>query len=314
MLISEKSPLVFIHVPKTGGISMFVTFCQLWGERIADLYNCTSANPSEAGKLLKNEQISLYCGHYSFGMHEWLDRPSYYVSVVRHPVRRIQSLYYFSLQFRHVIRQRMLQNKEMPFSGWFDQGHFPDFYKDYESWILDKECMDRFFASNSAELDNGMVRRFSGLGLSATPCSKYDLERAKENIERHFSAVGVTERYADTLKLFSRVLQLPELQEHQFNLGDKSRDAELPACVLAQIEAMNPLDLELYDWVCARLDAQLQALPSAIANPAGGRSDYINLPLWHAVGQSPLREAAMKAGGPPQIPYYSSTSQRVEQP
>jgi hypothetical protein len=79
--------------------------------------------------------------------------------------------------------------------------------------------------------------------------------------------------------------------------------------VRAQIEAMNQLDLELYDWVCARLDAQLQAKPPAIANPAGGRSDYFDLPLWRAVGQSPLREAAMKVGGVPPMPWRPGMTQ-----
>ncbi len=95
MLIDEKNPLIFMHIPKTGGMSLFTAFCKFWGTRIADLYNVSSADPGPAEAAIRAQDKCLYCGHFPFGLHEWFDRPVCYASVLRQPVERVVSLYHY---------------------------------------------------------------------------------------------------------------------------------------------------------------------------------------------------------------------------
>ena len=284
MLITPQHPLLFMHIPKTGGMSMFVAFCRLWGKDIADLYNATAAAPETALRAMRDPRHTLYCGHYTFGLHEWMQRPAYYMSVVRRPVERIVSLYHYCLPIWNNLREDVGKGKS--FEQIFKNPQLPDYYLDFRDWILGDPGPETFLACPSADLDNGMVRRFSGYGLNPQPCPTEALAKAKENIERHYSVVGVLERYADTLRLVADKFELGELFEHTVNTSPKKRagDKQLAAAILARIEAMNRLDLELYDWVTERFEQELRTPGKPILVPAGGRTDYKHIKLWKSAG------------------------------
>lgn len=311
--VSAENPLLFMHIPKTGGISLFTAFASLWGTDIADLYNITGRNPDSAGLLVADHSKILYCGHFAYGMHGWFDRPVYYASVLREPVARIVSLYYFCLPMLNHISKLLRQ------ADW-DLGRVsaPDYYLDFEPYLRHEQSPEAFFDSPSAELDNGMVRRFSGFGLNPAPCPVSALAQAKENIERHFSVVGLLERYAETLHLMSETFRLPQLAKNSMNINPQGKEkfAPLSLKIINKIRAMNELDIELYDWVCKRFDAHLQELRPPVAIPGYSRNDLASMPLWRAVGQSPLRQAVMEQRGVPvmkkDVPVRSLVCNRLE--
>lgn len=297
-VIAAQSPLIFMHLPKTGGMSMFTAFTALWRTAIADLYNVSSRNPQIAIQATQNPGNILYCGHYSFGLHEWLDRPAYYASVLREPVNRIVSLYHF-LQPNLTWYKSLLQQAGGDIEKLRADKRLSDYYFDFLPCLSGELTAANFFASPSAELDNGMVRRFSGYGLNPSPCPETALEQARLNIERYFSVVGLLERYPETLELMSRTFGLPALKENHVNKNhSKEHKAPLDDAIMQQIRDMNRLDTALYDWVSARFDAQMDA-PRAIPVPGGGRTGAAHMPLWRGVGESPIREAAMQQGGVP---------------
>ena len=299
MLVSEKTPLVFMHIPKTGGMSLFTAFCSLWGSRIADLYNVSCAAPAAAARAIQNADLCLYCGHFAFGLHEFFDRPVYYASVVRHPVERVTSLYYFVLPVLHSARRAMSKKAMTAREALFKPG-MPDYYQDFLPWLETEQTPEAFFASPSADLDNGMVRRFSGVGLRSGPCPVEALGQAKAAVERYFSVVGVLERYSDTLRLMETKLGLPSLSENRVNVNDKKgAGGQLSADIVRRIETMNALDIAFYEWVCERFDTELTDPSPAVLVPGGGRQGDPAAVLWRAVGTSPLRDAAMKLRGVP---------------
>jgi hypothetical protein len=311
MLIDEKNPLIFMHIPKTGGMSLFTAFCKLWGTRIADLYNVTTANPRPAADAIRARDKCLYCGHFPFGLHEWFDRPVYYASVLRQPVERVVSLYHYVQPMLAGVR-RTMADKGLSAEQVFAGGKVADYYHDFLPWIEGEQTVEAFFSCPSADLDNGMVRRFSGVGLAPGRCPPEALERSKENIEKCFSVVGRLDRYGDTLTLLERKLGLPGLPENRVNVNArKPKSSELSPALKERIEAMNALDLALYDWVGQRFDEELADPSPPIKVPGGRRKDFQNVSLWLAVGNSPLRDAAMEARGVPARPqplvrhYYS---------
>lgn len=301
-VISAQSPLIFMHLPKTGGMSLFTAFSALWRTAIADLYNVSSRNPQIAVQATQNPGTILYCGHYAFGLHGWLDRPAYYASVLREPVSRIVSLYHF-IQPNLARYKTLLQQAGGDIEKLRADKRLSDYYFDFLPCLRGEFSAENFLASPSAELDNGMVRRFSGYGINPAPCPEAALEQAKLNIERHFSVVGLLERYPETLELMSRTFGLPALNENHVNQNrSKERKPPLDDAVMQRIRDMNRLDTALYDWVSARFDAQREA-PRAIPVPGGGRTGAAGMPLWLGVGESPIRKAAMQQGGVPEMKY-----------
>lgn len=140
-----------------------------------------------------------------------------------------------------------------------------------------------------------MVRRFSGYGLNPEKCPESALEVAKANIERHFSFVGLLERYDETLLALATLFGLPELRKEHVNKNKVQQD-ELPLSdsVLRKVREMNALDIQLYDWVKERFDRMATNLREPVLVPGEDCARPITS-LWRAVGQSPIREARMKA-------------------
>lgn len=303
--ISATSPLIFMHIPKTGGMSMFTAFSALWGTAIADLYDVSARNAGLAEKAVQDPGKILYCGHYAFGLHEWLGRPAYYASVLREPVARIVSLYHYCQpMFKAYGKRLQLAGGDM--AKLAAQPDLSDFYLDFPNCLTGTPTPEAFFASPCAELDNGMVRRFSGYGLNPAPCPDAALALAKQNITQHFSVVGLLERYPQTLQLMASTFNLPALNANHVNANRQKKDqAPLSDAIMDKIRQMNRLDLALYDWVSQRFEAQL-AQPQAPLRVAGGaRTDVAAMPLWRSVGRSPLREAAMREKGVPKRPQPS---------
>ena len=110
------------------------------------------------------------------------------MAIMRQPLDRIMSLYY-SIQLREItLRTRKVWTS---FQLLVDNRIFPNLYVDFLPWIEGQQTQTKFLRCLSAELDSGLIRRFSGVGLNAQRCPKEAFDKAKRNIERYFSLVGV---------------------------------------------------------------------------------------------------------------------------
>lgn len=296
--MSAATPLIFMHIPRTGGLTLLSGLAEEYGTSIADMYGCTVANPGPAMELLSDLLYRCYCGFFSFGLHHWLGRPARYISIVRQPVRRLIALYSALRPIRQQIRRAGHQQGES-ISALIKAGKIADAYQDFLDWIEDDfEKAERFFDSPAAELDNGMVRRFSGHGLTTGPCPEAALHRAQRNIERCFSVVGVFERYQQTLDLLGSLLEMPGLR--QIWVPEMATDKPLlDGSLVELIDRNNRLDLALYDWIVARFEALCAGAPQlAVVVPGAEIGDKAAPPpLWKAVGPAPRREVAIKLGG-----------------
>lgn len=94
--MSEKEVLIFMHIPKTGGTTL---------RRIID----KQYKPNEIYRTYKNvvkpqgkmtdQNIRCIQGHDYFGIHKQINKPYKYVTMLRDPVERVISNYYYSRQF-----------------------------------------------------------------------------------------------------------------------------------------------------------------------------------------------------------------------
>ena len=240
-LAASAPTVLYLHIPKAGGTTLgeFVfNQCQDGSGRDEGLLNSGvlflsygfikddgPTLPSHVGQLLASTSLRAVLGHFSFGLHEHLTRPSTYVTMLRDPVERVVSLYHY-LQ----LEGRM----------------------DIEQFIAEPPIK---------EVDNDQVRRISGEDPAIGACTVEMLRLAQQNLQRHFSVVGVTERLEETLVLLERRLGwTKEVATYPRNVNPaKSRVKDVPERVMKAIRRRNELDSELYRFATEAMDTAIAA-------------------------------------------------------
>jgi hypothetical protein len=87
------------------------------------------------------------------------------------------------------------------------------------------------------------------------------LDEAKRNLRRDFAAVGLTERFDESLLLFAHNFGWRNLFYTRKNVSSRRpRRVECPRDAISAIVSANRLDLELYDFAKKLFETQLLAL------------------------------------------------------
>lgn len=248
--LDPGSLLLFLHIPKTAGTTLHQFFYTAYfdeahesagldendenGQLNYGIYHYPggfehgdTAPPPDLARILRRPDVRIVMGHFSFGIHELQPRPARYLTVLRDPIERAVSV------ASHYLRWSEGDERDVP-------------VPELEAYLV---------SGDLPELDNGQTRRLSGI----EPSSPDALDRAKENLVDHFAAVGLTERFAESLAVFSGVLEW----ELDYWLGPRQVNPQklagsLSADVLAAVEQRNVVDLELYRWCSARFDEQFE--------------------------------------------------------
>src|SRR5262249_32600052 len=114
----------------------------------------------------------MFKGHMLFGLHEVLPQPATYITVLRDPVERALSAYYY-----------MRTYKLHPFSWKLRK----------EKWSLE-EYVER------TPRDNVQCKIMAGADYHG-PSTQEIFETAKQHMNRYFSVVGLSERFEESLAL-----------------------------------------------------------------------------------------------------------------
>jgi Galactose-3-O-sulfotransferase len=235
-LNAPTAPLiVFVHVPKTGGM----TLDSILARRLRPI---SADSMDEAKSLIESlpefelGQVELLSGHVPYGVHAFFHRPAKYVTMLREPVRRVVSHYWF------------VRND-------------PDHYL-YRAVIDDKLTL-RDYADRgcrlSAEIENGQVWMFSERARRLECADRQSLEEAKGVLRDEFAVVGTTERFDESVVCMQHVLGLKRPVYVRRNIGPGPRGL-LDEETRAAIKAHNRLDAELYAWANELLDAQIRRI------------------------------------------------------
>ena len=222
--MSENNLTIFMHIPKTGGTTLSKIFRELYN--IDQIYD----HDAFKGKVIKHENLTreekeklkAVAGHYFYGIHQFSTKEFDYFTMLRDPVDRVISSYYF------------LQN-------------YPG-YERVKDMTLEEFVMKEPEASN---LQTMMVS-----GNPDIP----DLEKAKENLKT-FTVVGLTEFFNESLFLLKKAYGWNDIHYKKQNITKKRlKKEELPSTVINIIKTYNELDLELYDFSKQLMTKQLQTL------------------------------------------------------
>jgi tetratricopeptide (TPR) repeat protein len=219
----SKKLLVFTHIPKTGGGTLSSILSKNYAEdTILPLkYKSFTDVLTELSESQK-KQIACCVGHIPFGLHEYFSKPAIYITLLRHPIDRVISLYYF------ILRQKV--------------------HRFHDELIAKQMTLKDFVVSGFEPVLNTQTRILAG--LSGSPISRDELNMAKKNLEEHFFAVGTTEKFDDFLLMLQKRLGWKYISYQKKHVTyNRPRTEDIPGDVLKLIKERNELDLELYEFV-----------------------------------------------------------------
>ncbi len=231
----------FLHVPKTGGSTLRSVLARQYG--LSGILYCEPSGPKWPKGLsvldfIRNgmlaQDVRLITGHYPLGVHEYARRPVRYISLLRDPLDRELSNYYYAFSYQlHPLRAAIISG-ELTF--------------------------DVFLARQQTTPSAGQTHLLSG----QYPMHGDALAAASFNMSHSLVAVGVAERFDETLLFFAKQLgwRPPLYVRRNVTKLDEERQAERDARLQnAQQAAMEYLraDYALYGQANVRLNNFVEA-------------------------------------------------------
>lgn len=95
-------PLIFVHMFKAGGTSLRRVIRKQFPDARVCLLN-GNFNESNAWRSLsqhERDKFELILGHQHYGHHEFLSKPASYMTMLREPVDRVLSFYFFVKRYK----------------------------------------------------------------------------------------------------------------------------------------------------------------------------------------------------------------------
>jgi hypothetical protein len=225
-IAEQGETLIFLHIYKAAGTTLRKIIEHNYDPSAVYIVDIAERKSFSRFKELappERKRFAVMQGHVKFGLHELIPRPATYLTMLRDPVDRVLSDYYFILRatIHPLYEQVTLENMTL---------------RDY---IRSKK---------SLSVDNGQVRVLCGEpDVAYGNCSRAMLEEAKYNLENHFSFVGLAERFDESVVMMKRTFgwKMPLYVRHNVT-RDRPRKEHIPEDILRLIEEGNALDIELY--------------------------------------------------------------------
>jgi hypothetical protein len=247
--------LIHLHIAKTGGTTLssmvkhafapheiFETMSkdhQVYGG--LDLLTYASCEHMLRESDIDN--IRYFTGHVPIGVDRIFGRPTKYIAVVRHPVERLLSYFYFRIQGGDPY---LKDGKPITVEDYVESGG-DIIFDNYQVRMI----------SGSADLDAPAGAR--GALVAGAPVEARHLELAKRNVEDNFLSIAPLEQITELALLLRRVYGWPlrRLQtEYKNPTKERPRASNISPRLLRIIEQRNAHDIALYDWVCRRFAVQ----------------------------------------------------------
>jgi hypothetical protein len=228
--------IIFVHLPKCGGTTLNRLIEWEYGPT-----RVFSIDPSffkwSYQRLLKTSparlvRMKIIQGHMPFGIHRILPQKATYMTVLRDPVDRGISEYYYALSRLVHPQHRMMKRL-----------------------TLDAYIEMTPYANVQTKL---LAGQYSGYDFLAGDCNEETLERAQAHLSSHFALVGLTERFDETLAL-GKILfgwQIRKYANFNTTRGRPAKQA-IPPELRAIIAERYHYDIRLYRYAVQLLDSKL---------------------------------------------------------
>jgi hypothetical protein len=269
----SEQTVIFVHIPATAGTTLDYIIKQNLPR--GSVYTISEDGTFDDFKNLdhsRKSQIRLLHGHVGYGVHKYLPEPCAYITLLRDPIDRVISYYYFV--------------RRTPEHYLYDQGYAKNMslldFVNLESDVLVDNCQTRLLSG----LETGWEVGFG-------QCTGEILETAKRNLREHVAVVGLTEEFDTTLVLLKRAFGWRRLAYFGHNIStDRPARGEIPQVALDAIARVNSLDVELYEYARALFEERIRR--QGVSLVLDVKSFQITHYLYWAVRKVSVRTIARK--------------------
>jgi hypothetical protein len=226
----DKWTVIFLHIPKTGGRSLQNIILRNYSEDEVVVDAHKKGDELSAWDEERKLNIRYVQGHFIFGIHSKFPQPCKYVTLLRDPIDRVISHYYYVRRSPSHPLNRMIIEEGL----------------DLEAYVTSGIC---------DEVQNDQARLVAGVERGALVDEDRMLSMARENIDKHFLVAGITEQFDETLMLLKKRLELRNIYYGVRNQTIKRPlKKQISTTTLNLIAERNQADIELYDYVRAGLN------------------------------------------------------------
>lgn len=226
--------LIFLHIPKTGGSTL--TPVLDWNYKQQTHKISLHRNIQTFIDLPDEEkrQYQALIGQVFYGIHRHIPENCEYISILRHPIKRLVSQYHYL----NVRKQKLGEPlTDMSIEEFLESEPF----QAYSQLNL---------IAGGDSIEEALKR----------PLPPDAMERAKANIEAHFPVLGLVEQYDESLLLMKRHFGWTRAFYARINVNQGRRTFDdFPAETRRTIERACEPELELFEYAQHRLQSQLDA-------------------------------------------------------
>jgi hypothetical protein len=239
----ERPGIVFLHIPKTGGLTVRKVLEDQYGPALSTIYGYElAAWTAGIKKMPKDEQRRLLVvgGHMPFGFHEVVPRFSTYFTMLRHPVDRIVSHYFYAKRRPRTKPGRDVAERHLTLEEYVTIG------------------------VASALINNGQTRALGQRKFlaRAAPATQQTLDVALQRLDR--VVVGLVERFDESMDLMAREFGWTVTGYPVVNRTKSRPSVEtIPSEAIELITAANAFDLVLYERAQELFAARVGSLSPA---------------------------------------------------
>ena len=247
--LSTKEPvLVFIHLPKTGGTTLnHIIFGKFPRKKVFHIWDPLHRETFLQMSDKKRNEFDCITGHVPACIHNFISRPCRYIILLREPLERAISDYYFILRYAQ--------------------------HPQYEKYNREKVTLEEHLRENRGSTPD-IIKFLLYPKLEFLPdipimeewrdCEPYTtnemIEESKRKLREDFFQAGVLDRFEEFIFLFSHKLKW-DLPYYRIENRSSSRfraDARntIDTEVLAHFYAAHRIEYQLYEYACSLFEAQ----------------------------------------------------------
>lgn len=230
---------IFLHVPKAGGTTLQSIIERHY--RPSETFFAGTLVQDAVQRLRKTDRevragVRLAAGHVPYGLHDDLPGQYSYFTVLREPVDRVVSFFYF-------VRQ--------------NGAHYLHDFSSASGMAL-AQFMD---SGASVMLDNAQTRLISGIWdqVPYGELSPDALELARRRLRDRFDVVGLSERFDETLLILGRRYGWKHLYYRRQNVTARRPHVDtIDAADRRAVAEHNRLDEQLYEYAQELFERQVR--------------------------------------------------------
>jgi hypothetical protein len=229
----DRQALIFLHIPKTAGTTLNRIIERQYSPLeifTMDPYRIR-ATPERLKRLSegRRRRLRIVRGHMFYGIHECLPQGATYFTMLRDPVARALSTYYFILRRPLNPLHRKVKKERLTI----------------------EDCIRLF-----PQRHNLQCRMIAGVKDAGSTDEGRLLDMAKEHLTKSFSVVGICETFEESLMVMAATFdwQVPFYKNCKVS---KTRPQINPSTV-EMIREHNRLDVELYEFGKVLFEESLQ--------------------------------------------------------